>query len=1117
MFRFFFVALVSAAALWAQAAGTATVVGRITDSSGSIIPGAKVTVVNVDTAFASETITTAEGGYNVPYLTPGNYRLTVETTGFKRYVREGIQLRTGETPRLDVVLEVGAVTESVQVSGAAALLETETSASGLVLSGDQLLKIPVPQKRAIRALFYYPGASAINGFHILGQRPGAMGYTMDGVNGKEPGIGIVGGTNEQISTTQDAFQEVKVYTTGTPAEFGHSAGGLMSVVFKSGGNEFHGSGEDRYINKNMIHRTYLEQLARTNPFSYHETTFLFTGPVLIPKIYNGRNKTFWLAGWERHLENAGTSGLRNTVPTPEMYAGDFSFGGQRSPAPLPIYNPYTTRQTGTTFERDPFPGNIIPKSLIDSASQKFIDRKPFTAPNQAGVPTATGPIENLVVNNVKLIKRIRWDAKVDHQFTSNHKMFGRYSQARHRADKGDRQEQFAWVALDPNRQPAPVDHINLAFSDMLILSPTMSNEFRAGFNRRARYETAFTKGGDWAKQLGIPNVSGETFPFFNIGYTLTALPSFQNIGEDFMAQDNLSKISGKHTLKMGYELLRTRYNATSQALPGGTYNFGATNAPFVPNTGQTLASFLLGTVTSATYTQDFGSWLPRWFSHQAYIQDDWKPLRNLTINMGLRWSYESPFQTKYGRQAQFDPAVKDPISGLMGAITHPKGPLAKRDLNNFAPRLGLAWNFRPKVVFRASLGLIHQDIFAQATSIMFNEYLATATIQAPVGDPRHVFKLSDGPPSIQFRQQADGSVPFIGTNFSGRSASWYDPDMRMPYVVSWSGGLQYEFARNWLLDAQYQGQSGVGLANNWDINAIPLNVSTDTNTLNTIFQNAQNYKPYTQFGSVNHYSNYGHNSYHSGTVRVEKRYSAGLAFNVFYTFQKTLTETEAEGGDNGITFYNRRLEKARASYDIRHRFVNVMSYQLPFGAGRRWLNGNGLSNQILGGWELTWTQTLQSGPPFTVGFAGSSNRFLPGESRPNILTTHQQAEVSNWTLGASRFPTSAQNPYLNSSSFGYPAPFTAGTLGRNTFEAPGLNWTQLSLAKWWQIKERLRLQLRMDANNFPFKQPQFAVPGNSYNTNALAGFGRIGTGTRGSFSDVGTANSNLLLVLKAQF
>jgi len=1117
MYRALWVGLISTVALWSQAAGTATLVGRIGDSSGSVIPGAKVVVVNVDTAFVSVTVTTAEGTYNVPYLAPGSYRMTVESTGFKKYVRDGIQLRTGETPRIDIALEVGAVTESVQVDGAAALLETETSASGLVLSGEQLLKIPVPQKRAIRMLFYYPGASAVNGFHILGQRGGAIGYTMDGVNGKEPGIGITGGTNEQISTTQDAFQEVKVYTTGTPAEFGHSAGGLMSVVFKSGGNDFHGSAENRYINKAMIHRNYLEQLPRTNPFTYHETTFLFTGPVLIPKLYNGRNKTFWLAGWERHFEKAGTSSARTTVPTPEMYNGDFSFGGQRNPAPLPLYNPFSTRQTGTTFEREPFPNNIIPKSLIDPAVQKFLDRKPFAAPSQAGFATATGPSENLVANNLKLINRTRWDVKIDHQFTPNHKIFGRYSHARHRADKGDRQEQFTWIEIDPNRQPAPVDHVNFAFSDMLILSPTMNNEIRAGFNRRARSETAFTKGGDWAKQLGIPNVSGETFPFFNIGYSLGALPSFQNIGEDFMFQNNLSKIAGKHTLKMGYELLRTRYNATTSALPGGTYNFGATNAPFTPNTGQTFASFLLGTVTSATYTQDFGSWLPRWTSHQAYLQDDWKPLRNLTFNLGLRWSYESPFQTKYGQQAQFDPNARDPISGLMGAITHPKGPLARRDLNNFAPRVGLAWNFRPKVVFRASFGLIHQDIFAQATNIMFNEYLATATVQAPVGDPRHVFKLSDGPPNIRFNVQPDGSVPFVGTNFSSRSASWFDPNMRMPYVMSWSGGLQYEFARNWLLDAQYQGQSGVGLANNWDMNAIPLNVSTNRATLDTIFQNVQNNKPYTQFGSVNHFSNYGHNSYHAGTIRVEKRYSAGLAFNAFYTRQKTITETEGEGGDNGITFYNRRLEKARASYDIRHRFVNVLSYQLPFGAGRRWINGQGFSNQLLGGWELTWTQTLQSGPPFNVGFGGSANRFLPGESRPNILTTHQDAEVSNWTIGANRFPTAAQNPYLNSASFGYPAPYTAGNLGRNVFEAPGLNWTQLSLAKWWQLKERLRFQLRLDANNFPFKQPQYSNPGGSYNTNNLGAFARVGTGTRGAFSDVGTANSNMLLVLKVQF
>ena len=220
----------------------------------------------------------------MPYLAPSTYRLSIEAAGFKKYVREGIVVRTGEMPRIDIQLEVGAVTESVNVTGAPPLLDTETASSGQVLDGDLLVKVPVSQKRAIRMLFYMPGANAIGGFTVLGQRARAMGYTVDGINGKEPGIGATNGTDAQISTTQDAFEEVKLYTTGAPAELGHSAGGLMSIVFKSGTNQLHGSAENRYINKQMIHRNYLEQLPRTNPFTYHETPFLFTGPVMLPKI-----------------------------------------------------------------------------------------------------------------------------------------------------------------------------------------------------------------------------------------------------------------------------------------------------------------------------------------------------------------------------------------------------------------------------------------------------------------------------------------------------------------------------------------------------------------------------------------------------------------------------------------------------------------------------------------------------------------------------------------------------------------------------------------------------------------------------------------------------------------
>jgi len=1121
IFRWALSIALGCSALYAQTTGTGTLVGTVVDSTGAVVAGAKVVVVNPATAFTSEVITTGEGSYYIPYLAPATYRITVEMEGFKKYIREGVTIRTGEIPRIDISMQLGGVTETVQVSGGAPLLDTETSASGLVISGDTLVAIPVSQKRPVRMMYYYPGTNSMNGYHVLGQRSRAIGYQVDGVNGKEPGIGNIGGPNEQVSPTQDAFEEVKIHTTGMPAEYGHSAGGLMSMVMKSGTNDLHGAIENRYINKNMVHRTALEQLARTNPFTYNESTGLITGPINIPKLYRGKDKTFFLAGIARHAEIAGTASARTFVPTEGMLNGDFSFGGQTTPRVLPVYNPFTTRQENGGWVRDPFPGNIVPRSLFDPVAVNFLGRTPFAQPNQAGIPGATNPTENLVQNQPKEIYRTRIDFKVDHQFTSNHKAFGRYSQSIHRAWKGDHQAQFAWLDIDPNAQPQLVDHYNMVFADMMILSPTVSNEFRVGFNRRVLKETAITKGGDWAKTLGIPNVSGETFPLFNFGYSLGALPSFQNIGEDFTLQDNVSKVAGKHTIKFGYELMRTRYNATAGALPGGTYNFTgggtATAAPFTPNTGNPFASFLLGTVSNATFSSEFASWLPRWWSHQAYFQDDWKPLRNLTFNLGIRYSYESPFQTKYGQQSQFDPNSTDPLTGRMGAIVHRPGPLARKDLNNFAPRLGLAWNFHPKIVFRASLGLVHQDIFATDRNSMFQEYLATANVQAPVGDPRHVFRLSQGPGNIAYNVQPDGSVPFVGTNFSARQAHMWDPNMRMPYVTSWSGGLQWSFRDNWVLEGQYQGQSGVGLVNNWNMNVLPLDVSRDLTTLNTIFTGVQNFLPYPHFGQIRLFSNFGHNSYHGGTLRVEKRMSAGLMFNSFYTWSKTITENEGETGDDGVTYYNRRLEKARANYDVRHRFVTVMSYDLPFGRGRKFMNSGGVSNAVLGGWQFTLTQTLQSGPPFNVGFAGSPNRYLPGESRPNILTTHEQALVPNWTLGDNRFPTQAQNPYLNFNSFAYPPAFTAGNLGRNVFEAPGLAWTQFSIAKWWTMKEKYRFQIRLDGNNMPFKQPQYANPNGTFNANQPGAFARIGSGTRGAFSDIGTANSNLLIIGRFQF
>jgi len=1114
--------LLSAGVMLAQTTGTGTLVGTVTDSTGALVANASVIATNVATSFVSKTVTSAEGAYYIPYLAPGTYRLTVESTGFKKSVSDGVIVSSGEVPRIDVKLEVGAIAETVTVTAASPLLQTETSSSDLTLPGDEITKMPINEKRTGQLLFYYEGSNNMSGQHVLGQRDNAIGYTLDGVDGKEPGIQTYESTSGILSGAMDAFQEVTVYTTGTPASLGHSAGGLQAVTYKSGTNQLHGSAEDQYIGKDLIHRSAIEQTVTPSPFNYHEMSFLLDGPVILPK-YNGRNKTFWLFGLQRHQELGATAGTFAAVPTAAMESGDFTFGGQTSPKPLTIYDPATEVLQGTTWTSTPFPGNIIPQNRFDPVAVKFLSLDPWAQPNLPGVASSTGFTNNVGVEPSKWVRRTRWDIKFDHEFTPNHKEFFRYSQGRHRTL--GQTDQFAWISnpgdafsqlIDPAAVPQPINQFNFVFSDVLILSPTMNNEFRIGYNLHETYQEAPSANQDWAKQLGMPNVNGDTFPYFNIGYGMAGLTSYKQIGDDITLQDNFTKIAGKHAIKFGYELIRTRYNASSPALPSGSYTFGGTEEPFTPNTGNTFADFLLGSVTSATFTQANSTWLPRWYGHQAYVQDDWKVSSTLTLNLGLRYVYETPFSTKYGQDSQFVPKVVDPVSGLMGAITHPTGALSKKDMNNFEPRVGLAWNFAPKWAFRASFGIIHVDILAPTQNFSHDEYLATDTIAQPTGNPQPIFRLSQGPPSFSYDTLPNGASPFVGANYSTRTATWWDPNMRMPYVMSWSGGLQYEFAHNWLAAVNYQGQAGVGLINAWNINDIPLNISTNPTTLATIYSHEQNYLPYPQFGTITGYSNFGHNTYESGTARIERRFTSGLALTAFYTRQKNLSECDAEGTCTGISYYDRRLEKARTAYDTTDRFVGIMTVKLPFGVGRRFLNKGGFLNQVVGGWTFTETQTIQSGPPFTVTFSGSPYQYLPSAARPNIVTTLAQAQVSGWKIGSNRFPESAQNPYLNMSSFAYPAAFTAGDLGRNTFSGPGLNWMQVSLAKWWTVREKYRFELRYDGYNWPLEAPEWAPPSSVYNTGSPGTFARM-TAVEGSYSGIGAGRPNMWIIGRFEF
>src|SRR5581483_1709606 len=504
-----------ASLLSAQTTGAATIVGTVTDSSGAVVPGAKVTVVNTGTNFQFSGVTNQDGYYYVPYLRPGVYNLTIEASGFKRYVRDGIELRTNDEPRIDVKLELGNVAESVEVQAVTPLLETETAVAGGVIEGQTVVKIPVLQKLTFRILPYLPDTQVLNGLHLNGQRERGMGYNLDGLGAKEPVTGAVGTTNRVVTSSIDAISEVKAYATGMPAEFGHTAGGGLAVVFRSGTNSFHGSAEDRYLNNTLLHRDYFDTQLPP-PETYHELSGVLSGPVVFPKIYNGRDKTFWLFGFARHHEKASETFIGD-VPSPEMLNGNFNFfdptGRQIGNT---IYDPSTIRQLDNgTWTSDPFPGNIIPKNRFDPVANNFLSHNPFTTANSTpGFVDKLGPHQNLVAPTKYRSYHTRFDIKIDHSFSSNHKIFGRYSQAHDTSFRDRWVNEANWRLIDPNAIPFPIDQPNAVVSDTYTISPTLINEFRVGFNRRKTTKTPDTSNDNWAQQLGIPGVNGVSFPLF---------------------------------------------------------------------------------------------------------------------------------------------------------------------------------------------------------------------------------------------------------------------------------------------------------------------------------------------------------------------------------------------------------------------------------------------------------------------------------------------------------------------------------------------------------------------------------------------------------------------------
>jgi hypothetical protein len=1090
----------SAPALFAQSA-TGTIIGHVTDASGAAVAGVNATATNPEKGLVFRTVTDEQGIYRFYYLAPATYNLSFQKDGFNTVQRAGIILQSNQTPSVDIQLSVGNVVQQVEVTAATPLLETSTSTTGTIMSGREMNKLPIMQRYTWMTMYLMPGVTSMGGFHIAGMRDRGIGYTMDGISGTNPGIGGVS-TNTIMSTTQNAIQEVKLSSTVLPAEYGHSAGGMLSATYKSGTNRLHFEAEDRYVNNAMLHRAYFN--LGNAPFSYHELSALVSGPIVIPRLYDGKNKTFFLFGWSRHHEDYNQS-VFSSVPTLDELGGNFSFGG----IGYPIYDPATLRQAGGKWTADAFPGNIIPKSRFDPAVVSFLSNNPWDAPNNqagSGILTASGPQQNYGSTSSYYSYRTRFDAKVDHYFTDSNRIFGRYSQVMNRA-VGD-QIGLNWKLLDGTAVLTPSDQENIVVSDTHVFGPALVNEVRLGFNRRRQSRTPPGLNEGWAQKLGIPNVSGATFPSF---FDSTTKPFFgatfpggayNQVNQSFTLQDNLTLVRGRHSFKMGYEILKTAENSLAASTPGGTFSFGGTAYPFTPNTGNDFAAFLLGAVSKATFNTTLATWLPRWWSHAAYFQDDWTVSPRLTLNLGLRWSFETPFETKYGQQSQFDPSVTDPLTGLPGGIVHPSGALGYNSWKHFQPRFGLAYRINDKMVFRGGFGLTTIDLFTTALNQNFEEYSSNVSVQSPSGNPTPAFYLSQGPGPINFNVLENGTSPYVGTNYGSRIATRYDPNLRNPYAMNWNATYQYQFLPTWMVELSYQGSAGVGLLEAWDINTVPLNISTDPAVLQSAYQNYQNYRPFPNFGEIDMWSNFGHSTYHAGTIKVEKRFSRGLTLTSFYTRSKAIDDCDNDQLCTGITYYNRSLEKGRAGFDLTNRSVTYATYELPFGVGKRFLNGGGWKDYILGGWNVTWAQTFQSGLPVTFTVAGSPNPYLAGNGvqRPNLAGSLDQVTVDNWTIG-DRFNTKIENPFWNINAFSNPAAFTAGSMGRNLINGRALTWSQTSGSKVFRVRESMSLEIRYDINNV-FKSPNFVNPVSVVNLRSPGLFGKP-TATTGGWCCLG--------------
>lgn len=1129
--------LLLAAATAAGQTFTGTILGTVQDSSGAVVPGAKVSVREQLTNLERSTVSNELGLFEIPLLPPGVYELRCEQAGFKRFARPDLKLQTAQRLEVPVTLAPGDVLETVQVTGETPLLQTTASSVGQVIDNKRVVDLPLSNRNLLQLVTLVSGvydfgagvAPATSGSVAFGRWSSNGGMTNTNEFMLDGATAILANMNAaSIIPTIDAIEEFKIHTNAMNAEFGRTGGAVINATFKSGTNALHGTAYDFWKNRVLNANSWLNNRnGRPKDFlNIHTFGYSVGGPVYLPKVYDGRNRTFFFHNYEGYRD-VMPSRLLLTVPTELERTGNFSQRKDRNGNLIGIYDPLTTAPVpgqAQKYTRQAFPGNLIPASRMDPVGKSLVAYYP--SPNVTPADPFT-QVQNYLAAPSGRNAQNEWTVKIDQNLTDGKRLFVRYSQSEQGGGAANLFGDTPGCSTCLKKgNPAGAYSARGGGSDLFIypknavigytqtLTPTAVLDFRYSVNRQLLSRLPQSSGFD-ITTLGFPkalaaSVWFPTFPPVTVsdyeGLGTRSNGDYLRRGDITHAlQASVTRLSGGHTLKAGGDFRVFRYFDIQayDITPSFSFNRVWTQQdPYVSSAlaGWSLASLFLGTPASGQ-ARIPGSVAVQFFYAAGYVQDDWRLTSRLTLNLGLRYDLETPYTERFNRSSFLDLNVQNSATArwpsALGGLQfvgkdNPSRYRHPLDRNNLGPRAGLAFKLTQDFVLRAAYGLFYQPslVYGYGQSNFGADGFDATTPFVPSADGGLTpYRYLRDPFPDGFNQPVGNTLG--PDTLLGQSITTQLRDPVAPYSQQYNVGIQYQL-RSFLFDVGYVGSHGVKQVISLRMHQIlPEHLALGAELrkqvpnpfygliklgsyANPTLSYGDLLRPFPQFTAVNNvYRTMGSISYNSLQARIERRFSKGLAFLATYTWGKNLGNV-GERYWQGISVQNQydlRSERCLSPLDIAHRLVLSYIWELPFGKGKPVANAlPAPANLLVSGWQLNGVTTFAGGQPLSIGLY-TSTTFGGAGQRANSVGR------------SARLPRSQRKPerWFDTAAFSQPAPYTFGNIGWMSpdLRGPGTNSWTVSFFKNTPVSESLRVQFRAEFFNF-FNHPKWAAPGTSF-------------------------------------